>query len=114
MSTLRDDERARRHGMRRTTRAVYGHREIEPRLELATRVEQGACGATRGGPAHETKAERDASGDPRLSLEERYTDHKGYVDAVRSAAANAVAQGFLLQSSADALIAQAEDSNVLK
>ena len=58
MSTLRDDERARRHGMRRTTRAVYGHREIEPRLEFATRVEQGACGATRRGPAHEAKAER--------------------------------------------------------
>jgi hypothetical protein len=65
-------------------------------------------------PFARTKAERDATGDPRLSLEERYTDHTGYVDAVRRAAANAVAQGFLLQANADALIAQAEDSDVLK
>ena len=64
-------------------------------------------------PFATTKAEREASGDPRPSLEERYTDHEGYVNAVRQAAANAVSAGFLLQSSADAIIAQAEDSNVL-
>lgn len=64
-------------------------------------------------PFARTKAEREANGDPRLSLEERYVDHAGYVDAVRKAAANAVAQGFLLQADADALIAQAEASNVL-
>ena len=65
-------------------------------------------------PFAKTKAERIASGDPRLSLEERYADHGGYVAAVRKAAANAVAQSFLLQKDADALIAQAEASNVLK
>ena len=54
-----------------------------------------------------------ASGDPRLSLQERYVDHNGYVDAVRKAAANAVAQRFLLQEDADALIAQAAASTVL-
>lgn len=55
-----------------------------------------------------------AGGDPRPSLEERYADHAGYVAAVRKAAANAVAQGFLLQKDADALIAAADASNVLK
>jgi hypothetical protein len=55
-----------------------------------------------------------ANSDPRLSLEERYTDHAGYVVAVRKAAANAVAQKFLLQKDADALIAAADASNVLK
>jgi hypothetical protein len=60
-----------------------------------------------------TQAQRLATGDPRLSLEERYGDHAGYVAAVRAAAANAMAQGFLLQADADALIAQAEASNVL-
>jgi len=65
-------------------------------------------------PFARTKAERDAAGDPRLSLEERYTDHAGYVEAVRRAAANAVAQGFLLQANADALISQAEASDVLR
>ena len=61
-----------------------------------------------------TRADRLASGDPRLSLEERYGDHDGYVAAVRKAAANAVAQGFLLQADADALIAAAAASNVLR
>jgi hypothetical protein len=64
-------------------------------------------------PFATTRAERVASGDPRLSLEERYRNHEGYVDAVKKAAANAVGQGFLLQSDADRLIAQATASNVL-
>ena len=64
-------------------------------------------------PFARTKADRMASGDPRLSLQERYVDHNGYVDAVRKAAANAVAQRFLLQEDADALIAQAAASTVL-
>jgi len=65
-------------------------------------------------PFARTRAEREALGDPRLSLAERYTDHAGYVAAVRRAAANAVAQGFLLQPNADAIIAQADASDVLK
>ncbi|MFO1329646.1 MAG: alpha/beta hydrolase domain-containing protein [Rubrivivax sp.] len=65
-------------------------------------------------PFAKTRAERLTSGDPRLSLEERYVDHAGYVNAVRRAAANAVARGFLLQADADALIADADASEVLK
>jgi len=64
-------------------------------------------------PFAKTKAERLANGDPRLSLEERYGDHAGYVAAVRAAAAKAVAAGFLLQDDADALISQADASAVL-
>jgi hypothetical protein len=64
-------------------------------------------------PFARTKAERLAIGDPRPSLEERYGDHAGYVAAVLAAAANAVAQGFLLPADADALIAAAAASNVL-
>jgi len=64
-------------------------------------------------PFAKTQAERIATGDPRLSLEERYTDHAGYVAAVTKAAANAVAQKFLLQTDADALIAAAMASHVL-
>jgi len=64
-------------------------------------------------PFAKTKAERVANGDSRLSLEERYGTHAGYVAAVTAAAANAVAQGFLLQPDADALIAQAAASAVL-
>jgi hypothetical protein len=65
-------------------------------------------------PFVKTKADRVAANDPRLSLEERYTDHAGYVAAVRKAAANAVAQGFLLQADADTLITQVSASNVLR
>jgi hypothetical protein len=49
-----------------------------------------------------------------MSLEERYQDHAGYVDAVRAAAAKAVAAGFLLQEDADALARQANASAVLR
>jgi hypothetical protein len=64
-------------------------------------------------PFARTKAERMANGDPRLSLEERYTDHAGYVAAVQKGADMAMAQGFLLKSDADALVAAAQASNVL-
>ena len=64
-------------------------------------------------PFAKTRAERIASSDPRLSLEERYGTHAGYVAAVRKAAANAVARGFLLQADADALITAADASAVL-
>jgi len=65
-------------------------------------------------PFAKTKAERTATGDPRLSLEERYRTHDGYVVAVKAAAAKAVASGFLLQVDADRLIAQATASDVLR
>ena len=64
-------------------------------------------------PFAKTRAERLANGDPRLSLQERYGDHAGYVAAVKAAAASVVARGFLLQEDADSLIAEAEASNVL-
>jgi len=64
-------------------------------------------------PFARTRAERMANNDPRLSLEERYRDHAGYVEAVKAAAARAVSEGFLLQADADRLIQQAGASNVL-
>ena len=65
-------------------------------------------------PFAKTRDERIANGDPRLSLEERYSTHAGYVDAVRAAAANAVEEGFLLSADAKKLIARAEASDVLR
>ncbi len=55
-----------------------------------------------------------ASGDPRLSLEERYHTHDGYVQAVASAARTLVKDGYLRQTDADAMIKQAEDSSILR
>jgi hypothetical protein len=61
-----------------------------------------------------TKEERLAAGDPRLSLEERYQTHEGYVSAVRKAADQLVTKGFLLPGDADQIISTAETSDVLK
>jgi hypothetical protein len=47
-------------------------------------------------PFAKTRAQRLASGDPRLSLEERYGTHDGYVAAVKKAADNAACKGYLL------------------
>jgi hypothetical protein len=65
-------------------------------------------------PFARTAAEREARRDPRLSLQERYGSHDGYVAAVSKAADRAVAQGFLLPSDAAALVAQAQASAVLR
>jgi hypothetical protein len=65
-------------------------------------------------PFARSKADRVAAGDPRLSLEERYGSHEGYVAVVRSAAARLVRDRFLLQEDADRLIAEAAASDVLK
>ncbi len=65
-------------------------------------------------PFAKTQAERMANNDPRLSLEERYGTHEGYINTVRAAAQIAVIQGFLLQADADNLIKQATESNVLR
>ena len=64
-------------------------------------------------PFAKTKAERLANKDSRLSLEERYGNHAGYVAAVQKAASDAVKQGFLLETDAKALVTAADASNVL-
>ena len=57
-----------------------------------------------------TRTARLASGDPRLSLEERYGTHRGYMCAVDKAAKELVAQRYLLQADADSLISQADST----
>jgi hypothetical protein len=64
-------------------------------------------------PFWDTKAHRQAAGDPRLSLQERYGTHDGYVCVVTAAANEAVQQRFLLASDKITLISNATASNVL-
>jgi hypothetical protein len=73
------------------------------------------CG-NEGGfiPFARTKAERFASGDPRLSLQERYGDHDGYVTIVKRVVDRLLRQRFLLPEDAERLVRQAEKSNVLR
>jgi len=63
-------------------------------------------------PFAKTKAERLASHDPRLSLEERYSNQAGYVAAVRNAAEKAVKERFLLPEDAEQLIQQASNTDI--
>ena len=65
-------------------------------------------------PFARTRAERLANGDSRLSLEERYGDHAGFVAAVRRAADESVAGRLLLSEDAEVLVGMAEESDVLR
>ena len=69
--------------------------------------------AIRPFPFAVTKAERVVSGDPRLSLEERYKNHDGYVQAVTKAARKLEKQRFLLPADVQQYIKDAQASDVL-
>ena len=64
-------------------------------------------------PFATTEAAREP-GDPRPSLQARYTNHAGYVAAVAQAAATLVRQGYLLPDDADTTVELAQSSNVLQ
>jgi hypothetical protein len=66
-------------------------------------------GGLTGGyiPFAKSKAEREAAGDPRPSLEERYGTQAGYICAVKKAAKQEVARRFLRAEDANRLIAEA-------
>ena len=73
------------------------------------------CGFQGGWiPFATTRAERLKNNDPRLSLEERYATHAGYVAAVKKAADEAVKGRFLLPDDAARYVREAEASKVLE
>jgi hypothetical protein len=61
-----------------------------------------------------TPAERETLHDPRLSIEERYGTHEGFVCAARRAADKLVEERFLLREDADRMIEEAAASDVLR
>ena len=72
-----------------------------------------SCDLTGGFiPFFKTKADRDAAGDKRPSLAERYPSHADYVAKVTAAANQLVKQRLLLQQDADMIIKQANDAAV--
>lgn len=74
----------------------------------------GGCGFFGGFiPFARTRGERLAAGDPRPSLQERYGDHRGFVDHVRREVAVQMIDRLLLPEDGDKLIAAAEASTVL-
>lgn len=72
------------------------------------------CGFSGGYVAFpSTRRDRLASGDPRLSIEERYGTQEGYVCAVRRAADALVRDRYLLRTDADRMIDEAAHAQVL-
>jgi hypothetical protein len=63
-------------------------------------------------PFARTRAEREASGDPRPSLEERYPSHQAYVDQVRATAEALATDRFLLAEDVDRIVQAAQASAV--
>ena len=98
---------------------VPGIRAIELAVPLATftgwnprHPDQGAPGdlmSMMGStlPFAVTKAAREASGDPRPSIEERYASRAGYLARVREAAARLVAQRHMLAEDVEAVVERA-------
>ncbi len=64
-------------------------------------------------PFARTRADREKSHDPRLSLEERYHDHAGYVAKVRAAADALLKERLLLPEDAKRIVSEAEASTIL-
>ena len=63
-------------------------------------------------PFHADRGSREAAGDPRLSIEERYSSHDAYVSAVAHAAEELVRDRLLLKSDAAAIVRLAQGSSV--
>ena len=60
-----------------------------------------------------TQAEREEIGDPRLSIEERYSSHQAYVAIVKRAVDELIKEGFLLPEDGEDYIAAAQRKNPL-
>jgi len=63
-------------------------------------------------PFAATRAEREAAGDPRPSIAERYADNAAYVAAVRAAAARMVSERLLLPEDAERVVEAAEQGGL--
>lgn len=80
----------------------------------ASGYEAGRFCGNNGGyiPFAATRAERIARGDPRPSLEERYSSHADYVARVKAQADRLVAQRYLLPADAERMVREAEAAKV--
>jgi hypothetical protein len=80
-------------------------------LRAPGRREPDLCGLSGSFiPFAQTRAARQAGGDPRPSIEERYGDHAGFVKAVEEASRKLVSERFLLQEDADRYVQAARDA----
>ena len=97
------------------THTGWNLRHAEIGGEGQTLSSGGATGGTLAGstiPFPATRAQREATGDPRLSIEERYESRDDYLSQIRSAAENLVSQGYVLAEDVELLVSQASDHYV--
>ncbi len=73
--------------------------------ELYIGISGGLAGWTLPFPV--TRGEREASGDPRLSLEERYSSREEFLNRVWAAAQGLVEEGYLLTEDLDDVVERA-------
>ena len=64
-------------------------------------------------PFARTKAEQEAKGDPRPSIEERYPSHEAYIAAVTRVCGERLSEDLMLQEDAGRFIASAKARNPL-
>jgi hypothetical protein len=64
-------------------------------------------------PFARTKTEREANGDSRLSIEERYASHGAYVAAVQQVCDARLSEGLMIQEDAERFNAAAQKNNPL-
>ena len=77
------------------------------------RFEDGFCSlAGSFVPFARSRSEREATGDPRLSIEERYPSREAYVAAIKAAAERLVARRYLLPADAALLVRSAEAGGI--
>ncbi len=108
---------------RQTGLTLAGIRSVEAQVPLGTSIEFNYVASNKlvdlsnltGSylPFHATQQQRQASGDARPSLQERYGTQAGYVQEVKDAAQRLVEQRFLLQRDADAIVKKAQQSSIL-
>ena len=77
-------------------------------------LDDGCEGAGQSIPLARTEADRKEAGDPRVSLEERYGTHAGYVGAVADAARRLMSERLLLERDVQRYIEEAANSDVLR
>jgi hypothetical protein len=82
-------------------------------LRAAEHAPGEACSTTGSYiPFARTLVERQKTGDPRLSLQQRYRSHERYVSRVARAAERLVRERLLLQADADRIVAAADEKQV--
>ena len=80
-------------------------RALRRRMRTAVAIVAGLIGSFE--PFSKTRDERERSGDPRLSIAERYSGKQDSLDRVEKAARELVSQRFLLPADVDAVLKRA-------